>query len=86
MPENQIEGQNYIENEPIEQISEHRKKRLEIQKKQEALKQLREQRYELELNLNLQKEKARIEKAKNLLDGKIFCDDCKKWVYRSHFD
>lgn len=82
----QPEGHNYIENEPIEQITDHRKKRLETQRKQEELKRLKEERLEIELNLSLQKEKLRIEKAKNLLDGKIFCDDCQKWVYPSHFD
>lgn len=86
MNENQIEGIDYIEIEPIGPINDHRKKQLEKQKKQEELKRLKEERLELELNLSLQKEKARIEKARNLLDGKIFCDDCKNWVYPSHFD
>ena len=72
--------------EPIQDIIDHRKKKEENRKKQQEVEKLETERKELELTLKIRREKERIEKAKNLLDGKLFCDDCKKWVYPSHFD
>lgn len=89
MSEDQVEGHDYVENEPIGPINEHRKKRLETQRKQEELKKLREERLEVELKVQLRRERERIQKAKDKLYGKkgqVYCDDCHKWVYPNHFD
>lgn len=72
--------------EPIQDIINHRKKKEELRKKEQEANKLEAERKELELTLKIRREKERIEKAKNLLDGKIFCDDCNKWVYPSHFN
>jgi hypothetical protein len=72
--------------EPIPQLKNYRKKQAENRLKEEELEMLKAQRKELEIQLNLQKEKARIEKIKNQLDGKVYCDDCKTWVYPAHFE
>ena len=72
--------------EPIQEIIDHRKKKEELRKKEQEASKLETERKELELTLKIRREKERIEKAKNKLDGKVFCDDCKKWVYPSHFD
>ena len=72
--------------EPLAEIKAYRKKQLENREKEEQLKLLVEERKELELALSLKREKERIEKAKNKLDGKVFCDDCKKWVWPDHFN
>lgn len=50
------------------------------------LELLKEQRKALELQLAIRKEKERIEKLKNKLDGKIYCDDCNTWEYPVHFE
>lgn len=71
---------------PIEQIITVRKKRQENAKKQHELDLIKAERKELEIKLNMIKERARLEKVKNQLDGKVFCDDCKKWVWPNHFD
>ena len=49
------------------------------------LELLREERKALELQLRVKREKDRIEKLKNKLDGKVWCDDHKEWVYPEHF-
>ena len=72
--------------EPIQDIIDHRKKKEENRKKQQEADKLEAERKELELTLKIRKEKERIERAKNLLDGKIWCDDCNKWVYPDHFN
>ena len=72
--------------EAIQEIEDLRKLRRENVMQADKLNKLREERKQLEIKLNLIKEAKRLEKIKNQLDGKIFCDDCKKWVYPSHFD
>ena len=68
-----------LENEtPIEPLQEHRKKQLELE-------ELIEENRELERLLKIKKLKERNEKIKNQLDGKVFCDDCGKWVFLDHF-
>lgn len=84
IPLSDYEQNNAVE--PIQDIINHRKKKEENRKKQLEADKLEAERKELELTLKIRREKERIEKAKNLLDGKVFCDDCQKWVYRSHFD
>ena len=70
----------------IEPIREHRRIKAHNQAMEEELRRVQAERKSLELKLSLRKEKERIERAKNLLDGKIYCDDCKKWMWPSHFD
>lgn len=71
--------------EPIQEIIDHRKKQQEKIKKKLELEKLKSEREDLQLTYNTIKEKQRIEALKNKLDGKVFCDDCHKWVYPSHF-
>lgn len=71
--------------EPIQDIINHRKKIQENRLKEQKLKALQAERKELELNLSLRRERERIEEAKKRLKM-IYCDDCHKWVYPSHFD
>ena len=72
--------------ETIEPIKEIRQRVAKNREMEDQLKKLQVERKALELKLSLQREKERIEKAKNKLDGKIYCDDCKKWVYPEHFE
>lgn len=69
----------------IEPIREHRRVEARNRAMEEELKRMQATRKELELKLSLRNEKKRIERAKNLLDGMVYCDDCKKWVYPEHF-
>jgi len=71
--------------EPIKEIIEHRKKVQENRIKEQKLKTLIAERKELELKLSLRRERERIEKAKRELK-KIYCDDCRRWVWPDHFD
>lgn len=69
-----------LENEnPIEPIQEYRKKKQELE-------DLIEENKELERLYRIKKLRDRNEKLKNKLDNKVFCDDCKKWVYMDHFN
>ena len=81
MEELSPDAEDIHECEPIEAIKEERK--LEPLKTQ--LLKLEMERKRLELELQIRDEKARIYKAKNLLDGKIWCDDCHTWENPSHF-
>jgi len=72
--------------EPIEPISQFRKRIDKLMNEEKELDMLKLEARELECQLNTIKEKKRIEELKNKLDGKIYCDDCHKWVEPSHFD
>ncbi len=62
------------------------KKERELQPLKDDLLKLEMQRKKLELEVEIKTEKARIEKAKNLLSGLIWCDDCLKWMPKKHFE
>ena len=80
--------------EPIEPISAFRKRIDKLMNEEKELDMLKLERRELEVRLNTLKEKQRIEELKNKLDthvevredGKIWCDDCRKYEDPSHFD
>ena len=72
--------------EPIEPISAFRKRFEKLMNEEKELDMLKLEARELQVRLDKIKEKKRIEDLKNKLDGKIYCDDCKTWVYPSHFD
>ena len=72
--------------EPIEPISNFRKRIDKLMNDEKELDMIRLERRELEVRLNTIKEKQRIEELKNKLDGKIWCDDCNEWVDPSHFE
>ena len=74
------------DNEPIEVISQYRKRIDKLMNEEKELDMLKLEARELECRLNTIKEKKKIEDLKNKLDGKIYCDDCHKWVDPSHFD
>ena len=68
------------DNEAIEPITEEKK----LQPLKDELLKLEMQRKRLELELNIRAEKIRIEKAQAKLDGKIWCEVCKKGVDGKH--
>ena len=72
--------------EPIEPISAYRKRFEKLMNEEKQLDMLKLEARELQVRLDTIKEKKRIEDLRNKLDGKIFCDDCQKWVDPSHFD
>lgn len=71
---------------PIGPIEKYRKRMNQNKAMAENLAILRAKRKELQLQLDTRKEKERLEKIKNQLDGKIWCDDCHAWFYPSHFE
>ena len=72
--------------EPIEPISNFRKRIDKLMNEEKEVDMLRLERRELEVRLNKIKEQKRIEELKNKLDGKIWCDDCSEWEDPNHFD
>lgn len=70
------------ENEAINPITEEQK----LQPLKDERLKLEMERKRLELELDIKAEKIRIEKAKKELDGMVYCDDCRKWVYPDHFE
>lgn len=82
---NQEDPESREQYEPIQEIIDHRKKQEEKIKKRIELDKLKAEREELQIAYNTRREKERIEALRNKLDGKVFCDDCSKWVYPEHF-
>ena len=68
------------DNEAIEPITEEQK----LQPLKDELLKLEMKRKRLELELEIRSEQARIAKAEAKLDGKIWCDKCKKGVDEKH--
>ena len=83
MTEQDIERE---QEESIEPIQKNRTIHQENKKREEEYAILKAERRRLEVQAGIIREKKRIEDLRNELDGKVYCDDCHKWVYPEHFD
>ena len=72
--------------EPIEPISQFRKRIDKLMNEEKELRMLKLERRELEVQAETLKEKKKIETLRNKLDGKHWCEEHKDWFFADHFD